>query len=168
MQCISLMHSSILRRIWLNLMTPCLGFLPGSFTVFTFFWFQLFRPEHHWRDFLNAHLVHQNWYRISFILQLNSHKIFKCNLLQFLWNISKYNYRLRFWYTCMFVPFLFLLLHYKGSLMKTIIGKHTCTYTSYWTNLITNNNAYGELNCDKWIGVLNMVTSMSVVYKEFL
>jgi hypothetical protein len=30
--------------------------------------FQLFRPEYHWRDLSsrNAHLVHQNWYRISF------------------------------------------------------------------------------------------------------
>jgi hypothetical protein len=31
--------------------------------------FQIFRPEYHWRDLIsrNAHLVHQNWYRISFI-----------------------------------------------------------------------------------------------------
>jgi hypothetical protein len=30
--------------------------------------FQLFRPKYHWRDLIsrNAHLVHQNWYRISF------------------------------------------------------------------------------------------------------
>jgi hypothetical protein len=34
--------------------------------------FQLFRPEYHWRDLSsrNAHLVHQNWYRISFTLKL--------------------------------------------------------------------------------------------------
>jgi hypothetical protein len=33
---------------------------------------QFIRPEHHWRDLIcrNAHLVHQNWYRISFALQL--------------------------------------------------------------------------------------------------
>jgi hypothetical protein len=34
--------------------------------------FQLFRPEHHWRDFINswnAHLVHQYWYHISFALK---------------------------------------------------------------------------------------------------
>jgi hypothetical protein len=30
--------------------------------------FQLCRPEYHWKDLSsrNAHLVHQNWYRISF------------------------------------------------------------------------------------------------------
>jgi hypothetical protein len=30
--------------------------------------FPTFRPEHHWRDLIrrNAHLVYQNWYRISF------------------------------------------------------------------------------------------------------
>jgi hypothetical protein len=43
---------------------------PGSCTVFTIFLsdFQLFQPEYHWRDLSsrNAHLVHQNWYRISF------------------------------------------------------------------------------------------------------
>jgi hypothetical protein len=42
----------------------------GSCTIFTIFVsdFQLFRPEYHWRDLSsrNAHLVHQNWYRISF------------------------------------------------------------------------------------------------------
>jgi hypothetical protein len=67
---ISLMHNSILRSIWLNFMAICLVFI-GSFKLFTFFFpldFQLFRPEHHWRDLSsrNAHLVHQNWYRISF------------------------------------------------------------------------------------------------------
>jgi hypothetical protein len=37
-----------------------------------FFGFQLFRPEYHWRDLIsrNAHLVHQNWYRISFTSKL--------------------------------------------------------------------------------------------------
>jgi hypothetical protein len=71
---ICIMHSSILRRIWLNFMAQylLLGFFFGSFTDFTlcflFSRFQFFRPEHHWRDFIgrNAHLVHQNWYRISF------------------------------------------------------------------------------------------------------
>jgi hypothetical protein len=35
---------------------------------FIFSGFPSFRPEHHWRDLIsrNAHLVHQNWYRISF------------------------------------------------------------------------------------------------------
>jgi hypothetical protein len=39
-------------------------------TVFNFF-FQLFRPEYYWRDLSsrNAHLLHQNWYRISFTLK---------------------------------------------------------------------------------------------------
>jgi hypothetical protein len=59
------MHSSILRRIWLNFMALYLGFI-GSFTFF--FGFTTFRPEHHWRDLIsrNTHLVHQNWYRINF------------------------------------------------------------------------------------------------------
>jgi hypothetical protein len=32
--------------------------------------FQLFRPDRHWRDLIsrNAHLVHQNWHRMSFTL----------------------------------------------------------------------------------------------------
>jgi hypothetical protein len=40
-----------------------------SFHIF-FSDFQLFRPEYHRRDLnsRNAHLVHQNWYRISFAL----------------------------------------------------------------------------------------------------
>jgi hypothetical protein len=41
----------------------------GSYTVFTIVYgFPTFRPEYHWRDLSsrNAHLVHQNWYRISF------------------------------------------------------------------------------------------------------
>jgi hypothetical protein len=74
---ISLMHSSILRRIWLNFMALYLGFI-GSFTFFS--GFPTFRLEHHWRDLIsrNAHLVHQNWYRISFtfyilLLQLPRH-----------------------------------------------------------------------------------------------
>jgi hypothetical protein len=41
---ISLMYSSILRRIWLNFIQQYLGFFLGSFTVFTisFFGFQTF------------------------------------------------------------------------------------------------------------------------------
>jgi hypothetical protein len=66
---ISLMHSSILRQIWLNFMAHYL-IVFGSNTLFIFFFsdFQLFRPEYHWRDLSsrNAHLVHQNWYRTSF------------------------------------------------------------------------------------------------------
>jgi hypothetical protein len=49
-------------------------FFSGSSTVFRYFFsdFQLFQSEHHLRDFIsrNAHLVHQNWYRISFTYQL--------------------------------------------------------------------------------------------------
>jgi hypothetical protein len=39
-----------------------------QFSQFFFSHFQLFRPEYHWRDLSsrNAHLVHQNWYRINF------------------------------------------------------------------------------------------------------
>jgi hypothetical protein len=35
--------------------------------------FQLFRPEYHWRDLIsrNAHLLHQNWYCISFTVNLS-------------------------------------------------------------------------------------------------
>jgi hypothetical protein len=63
-----LMHSSILRRIWLNFMVQYLFiWLLYSFHN-SFSDFQLFRPEYHWRDLSsqNAHLVHQNWFRISF------------------------------------------------------------------------------------------------------
>jgi hypothetical protein len=28
--------------------------------------FKLFGPEHHWRDLISAHLVHQNWYLVSY------------------------------------------------------------------------------------------------------
>jgi hypothetical protein len=42
----------------------------SSYTVFTIFSqdFQLFWTQYHWRDLRswNAHLVHQNWHRISF------------------------------------------------------------------------------------------------------
>jgi hypothetical protein len=62
------MHSSILRRIWLNFMAQYLVF--SAHIQFSFFFsdFQLFRPEYHWRDLSsrNAHLVHQKWYHISF------------------------------------------------------------------------------------------------------
>jgi hypothetical protein len=65
---ISLMHSSILRRIWINFMAQY--FCLGSFTVFAFAFpdFQIFRHEYYWRDLIgrNAHLVHGNWYHISF------------------------------------------------------------------------------------------------------
>jgi hypothetical protein len=47
---ISLRHSFILRRIWLNFMALCL-ISDGSFSFHIYFSdFQLFRPEHHWRD----------------------------------------------------------------------------------------------------------------------
>jgi hypothetical protein len=49
----------------------------GSYTGFTFFSdFQLFRPEYHWRDLSsrNAHLVHQNWYRISFTFTVHQQR----------------------------------------------------------------------------------------------
>ena len=37
--------------------------------LLSYFGFPTFRFEHHWRDIIcrNAHLVHQNWYRIRFI-----------------------------------------------------------------------------------------------------
>jgi hypothetical protein len=57
-------HSSIIRRIWLNFMALCFGFHPTLFQFSLLFSdFQLFRPEHHWRNLSsrNAHLVHQNW-----------------------------------------------------------------------------------------------------------
>jgi hypothetical protein len=39
-----------------------------QFSHFFFSDFHLFRPEYHWRELIsrNAHLVHQNWHRISF------------------------------------------------------------------------------------------------------
>jgi hypothetical protein len=58
----------MLRRIRLNFMAlwffSSLLQFSGIFSTD----FQLFRSEHHWRDFIirNAHLVHQNWYRVSF------------------------------------------------------------------------------------------------------
>jgi hypothetical protein len=44
----------------------------GSFYSFhNFSDLQLFRPEYHWRDLISrdAHLVHWNWYRISFTFE---------------------------------------------------------------------------------------------------
>jgi hypothetical protein len=66
------MHSSILRRIWLSFMAQCLVF--SAHTQLSHFFFpdsQLFRPDYHWRNLSsrNAHLVHQNCYRISFTSQ---------------------------------------------------------------------------------------------------
>jgi hypothetical protein len=62
-------NSSKLRLIWLNFIAPFFGFHPTALSDFTFFPdFQLFRPEHHWRDLSsrNAHLEHQNCSRICF------------------------------------------------------------------------------------------------------
>jgi hypothetical protein len=60
----------ILLQIWHNFMALCLVFIWRFFQFSHFFFsdFQLFRTEHHWRDLScrNAHLVHQNWERISF------------------------------------------------------------------------------------------------------
>jgi hypothetical protein len=52
--------------LWCIQMTVIVEMLT-DFSVFQLFW-----PEHHWRDFSsrNAHLVHQNWYRVSFTLLL--------------------------------------------------------------------------------------------------
>jgi hypothetical protein len=52
----------------------------GSFTVFTILRIANFFGPYHWRDLIsrNAHLVHQNWYRISFTL-------IKIWLIQFDW-----------------------------------------------------------------------------------
>jgi hypothetical protein len=63
-------YLSFLRRIWLNFMA--LVFFPGFLHSFHNFFSRIsnfFRPEYHWRDLSsrNAHLVHQDWYRISFI-----------------------------------------------------------------------------------------------------
>jgi hypothetical protein len=72
---ISLMHSSVLRQIWLNSMALYLFFCFFYLFLYTFHNsfrdFQLFRPEYHWRDLSsrNPHLVHQNWYRTSFTFQ---------------------------------------------------------------------------------------------------
>jgi hypothetical protein len=55
-------------------MALCLVFIRLLFHIFSDF--QLFRPEHHWRDLSsrNAHLVHQNWWRIYFTLHhINRH-----------------------------------------------------------------------------------------------
>jgi hypothetical protein len=46
------------------------GFLfPLFYSFHNFSEFLLFRPEYHWQDLISqhAHLVHQNWYRISFV-----------------------------------------------------------------------------------------------------
>jgi hypothetical protein len=70
---ISLRHSSILRRILLNFMALRFVFIRQLLQFSHFFSdFQLFRPEHHWRDLSsqNAHLVHQNCLRISFTFVL--------------------------------------------------------------------------------------------------
>jgi hypothetical protein len=65
---ISLVRISILRRIWLNFMAQYLVF--STLVQISHFLpdFQLFRPQYHWRDLIsrNVHLVHQNWYRITF------------------------------------------------------------------------------------------------------
>jgi hypothetical protein len=60
---ISLRHSSILRRIWLNFMTLCLVLIRRLSQFHFLSDFPLFRPEHHWRDLSsrNAHLVRQHW-----------------------------------------------------------------------------------------------------------
>jgi hypothetical protein len=57
------------------------------YTVYTIFSdFQIFRPEYHWRDLSrrNAHLVHQNWYRISFTLGMQITSISEKTFVHFL------------------------------------------------------------------------------------
>jgi hypothetical protein len=90
---------SILRRIWLNFMAQHFG-LFSAFNIFhNFLDFQLFRPEYHWKDLIsrNAHLVHQNWYRISctlFFISILSHlwhdcpAIYVCHILWFVFPIE--------------------------------------------------------------------------------
>jgi hypothetical protein len=102
---ISLRHSFTLWRIWLNFMALSLVFIRRLFQFSLFFPpdFQLFRPEHHWGDLSsrNVHLVHQNCYRISFILM-------------YLTNIYKGKvplvFRLSIEYYCCFVGDRILLL----------------------------------------------------------
>jgi hypothetical protein len=51
-------------NVFYSLLSFCeLHLTPFHDTIFVFFW-----PEYHWRDLSswNAHLVHQNWYCISF------------------------------------------------------------------------------------------------------
>jgi hypothetical protein len=63
---IVLMHSSILRRIWLNFMAQYLVFFSALLYFSQFFGFPTFSARVPLIS-RNAHLVHQNWYRISFI-----------------------------------------------------------------------------------------------------
>jgi hypothetical protein len=96
------MHSSILQRIWLNFMAQYLVF--SALIEFSLFFpdFQLFRPKYHWRDLSsrNAHLVHQNWYRISFTSPNDN--------LYHIWLILA----CRFWKRFFKIFCLFLLFYY--------------------------------------------------------
>jgi hypothetical protein len=52
-----------------SILCHSIGFYRLFYSFYTLFSdFQLFWHEYHWRDLVsrNAHLVHQNWYRISF------------------------------------------------------------------------------------------------------
>jgi hypothetical protein len=66
------MHSSILRQICLSFIAQYSGAFVLALLQFSHFFrvSNFFRPEYHWRDLIsrNVHLVHQNWYRISFTL----------------------------------------------------------------------------------------------------
>jgi hypothetical protein len=86
------MNSSILRLIWLNFMAQYLVF-SALLQFLQFFGIPTFRPEYHWRDLIsrNAHLVHQNWYRISFIFKtwlIWKSFNFSCNNLYYWLKIS--------------------------------------------------------------------------------
>jgi hypothetical protein len=54
-------------QIWLHFTALCVGFFRDLYSH-NISDFQCFRPEHHWRDIndWNAHLVHQNCYRLNF------------------------------------------------------------------------------------------------------
>jgi hypothetical protein len=51
------------------------------YSFHTFWDFQVFQPEYHWRDLIsrNVHVVHQNWYPISFTNKWKYHKLWHTN-----------------------------------------------------------------------------------------
>jgi hypothetical protein len=80
---ISLMQSSIIRQIWLHITELCLGGVLSGLYSHNISDFHFFRPGHHWKDIIcrNAHLVHQNWYRVSCEFYCNMTKGVVCNYI---------------------------------------------------------------------------------------